>query len=165
MRSAPGQLGIVKLLGEASIGAGVRRVEALVGTDAYSFLAREHVLLSQVTDALKVRSEELPDRIASLVARLREAEKDLERLRGEKVLAVAGDLAANPTDVFGVAFVGHHAPDGTTADDLRKLVLDVRGRFPADRPCGRRSLGQGGRASGRHRRGQRSRPRVGRQGR
>ena len=39
------QLGLVKLLGEASIGSGVRRVEALVGTDAYDFLAREHAVV------------------------------------------------------------------------------------------------------------------------
>ena len=59
-----GQLGLVKILGEASIGAGVRRVEALVGADAYQFLAREHALVVQLTDALKVRPEELPERVA-----------------------------------------------------------------------------------------------------
>ncbi|MEO7979514.1 MAG: alanine--tRNA ligase, partial [Sporichthyaceae bacterium] len=58
-----GQLGLVSILGESSIGAGVRRVEALVGVDAYSFLAREHALVSQLTEALKVRPEELPDRV------------------------------------------------------------------------------------------------------
>jgi alanyl-tRNA synthetase len=56
-----GQLGIVKLLGESSIGAGVRRVEALVGVDAYKFLAREHVLLNSLTEIIKgARTEELP---------------------------------------------------------------------------------------------------------
>jgi alanyl-tRNA synthetase len=130
-----GQLGIVKILGEASIGAGVRRVEALVGVDAYSFLAREHLLVAQLTEALKVRPEELPERIAAMTARLREVEKDLERFRSSRVLEAAAELAANPTDVFGVAVVAHRAPDGTAADDLRRLVLDVRGRIPADRPA------------------------------
>jgi alanyl-tRNA synthetase len=50
-----GQLGLVKIMGEASIGAGVRRVEALVGVDAFRFLAREHVLLSQLGETLKAR--------------------------------------------------------------------------------------------------------------
>jgi alanyl-tRNA synthetase len=129
------QIGLVKILGESSIGAGVRRVEALVGLDAYSHLAREHVLVAQLTEALKARPEELPDRVAALTARLREAEKDLERLRSAQVLQAAGPLAAAPVDVFGVAVVTHRAPDGTVAEDLRRLVLDVRGRIPAERPA------------------------------
>ncbi|HEU4913160.1 MAG TPA: DHHA1 domain-containing protein, partial [Actinomycetes bacterium] len=130
-----GQLGLVKILGESSIGAGVRRVEALVGVDAYQFLAREHALVAQLTEALKVRPDELPDRIAALTAKLREVEKDLAGLRSGQVLAAAAQLATAPTDVFGVGVVTHRAPDGTSADDLRKLVLDVRGRIPADRPA------------------------------
>ncbi|HEU4675329.1 MAG TPA: alanine--tRNA ligase [Motilibacteraceae bacterium] len=130
-----GQLGVIKLLGESSIGSGVRRVEALVGTDAYSYLARENVLVNQLADLLKVRREELPDRVAGLVSRLRDAEREIDKIRAGQLLAAAGGLAQNPTDVFGVAFVGHVAPEGTTADDLRKLVLDVRGRIPADRPA------------------------------
>jgi alanyl-tRNA synthetase len=130
-----GQLGLVKILGEASIGAGVRRVEALVGVDAYQFLAREHALVAQLTDTLKVPRDELPDRVAGLVARLREVEKDLAALRSAQVLGAAGQLAAHPTDVFGVAVVTHRAPDGTSSDDLRRLVLDVRGRLGAERPA------------------------------
>ena len=130
-----GQLGLVKILGESSIGAGVRRVEALVGTDAYQFLAREHALVGQLTDALKVRPEELPERVAALTSRLREVEKDLERVRSAQVLAVAAELAAEPLDVFGVGVVTHRLPDDTNADDLRRLVLDVRGRIPGERPA------------------------------
>jgi len=130
-----GQLGVVKLLGESSIGAGVRRVEALVGTDAYRFLAREHLLVAQLAEQLKARPDELPDRVAGVVARLRDTEKELDRLRAGQVLRSAAGLAAGAKDVYGVAFVGHHAPDGTRADDLRRLALDVRGRIPADRPA------------------------------
>jgi alanyl-tRNA synthetase len=124
-----GRLGVVKLLHESSIGAGVRRVEALVGADAYDFLAREHVLLAQISEAVKARPEELPERINGIIGRLREAEKEIAGLRAGQVLAVAGELAANPRDLGGVAYVAHRAPDGTTADDLRKLALDVRARL------------------------------------
>ncbi|NHC13984.1 alanine--tRNA ligase [Motilibacter deserti] len=130
-----GQLGLVTLLGESSIGAGTRRVEALVGTDAYRFLAREHLLVNQLSDVLKARPEELPERIGGMVERLREVEKELQQVRSAQVLAAAGGLAASPADVFGVAVVTHHAPDGTSADDLRRLALDVRGRIPAERPA------------------------------
>ncbi|WP_088320515.1 alanine--tRNA ligase [Kineosporia sp. R_H_3] len=129
-----GQLGVVRLLGEGSIGSGVRRVEALVGADAYAWSAREHVLVSQLTDVLKVRPEELPDRVAALVAQLRDAQKEIDQIRAGQVLAVAGSLAAKPVDVFGVGVVTHDAGEAT-ADDLRTLALDVRGRMPADRPA------------------------------
>ncbi|GAA2735838.1 alanine--tRNA ligase [Actinocorallia aurantiaca] len=124
-----GQLGLIKLLGESSIGAGVRRIEALVGMDAFRFLARESVLVAQLSDQVKARREELPERVAGLVTRLREAEKDLERLRAEQVLAASAGLAEGARDVNGIAFVGHRAPDGTGADDLRRLAVDVRSRL------------------------------------
>jgi alanyl-tRNA synthetase len=127
------QLGVVKLLGESSIGSGVRRVEALVGADAYRFLAREHVLVAQLSEALKARPEELPERVADLVERLRGAEKEIERVRVAQLLAAAGELAAAAEDVSGVGFVAHRV-DGANAGDVRKLALDVRGRMPAGRP-------------------------------
>jgi alanyl-tRNA synthetase len=128
-----GQLGMVKLLSEASIGAGVRRVEGLVGLDAYSYLAREHVLLAQLATSFKVPAEEVPDRVAATVARLREVEKELDTLRAGAVLQQAGAFAAQAKDVFGVAFVGVEAPAGTPGDLLRGLALDIRGRLAADR--------------------------------
>jgi len=70
-----GHLGVIKLLGESSIGSGVRRVEALVGADAYQFLAREHVLVAQLSEALKARPEELPDRVNDIIERLRAARR------------------------------------------------------------------------------------------
>ncbi len=127
------QLGVVKLLGESSIGAGTRRVEALVGSDAYRFLAREHVLVAQLSDALKARPEELPERVHDLVERLRAAEKEIERVRVAQLLAAGGDLAAAAEEVGEVAFVGHRA-DGAGASDVRRLALDVRGRLPQGRP-------------------------------
>ena len=129
------QLGLVKLLGESSIASGVRRIEGLVGADAFTHLAREHLLVSQLTDALKARPEELVDRVHHALQRVRELEKELEKLRAANVLEQAGDLAASATDEFGVAVVAHRAPDGTGADDLRRLALDVRGRLGGDRPA------------------------------
>jgi alanyl-tRNA synthetase len=130
-----GQLGLVKLLSEASIGSGIRRVEALVGIDAFRFLAKENILVSQLSEQLKTRREELPERVSSLVTRLREAERELQRVRSAQLLEVAGDLAARPEEVGGVAFVAHRTPDGSDADNIRKLALDIRGRMPTDRPA------------------------------
>ena len=128
-----GQLGVVKLLGESSIGSGVRRVEALVGGDAYRFLAREHLLVAQLSEALKVRPEQLPERVNDIVDRLRTAEKEIEKVRLQQLLSSAGELVTKAEDIDGVSYVGHQA-EGANGGDVRTLALDVRGKMPADRP-------------------------------
>ncbi|MEH3079273.1 MAG: DHHA1 domain-containing protein [Quadrisphaera sp.] len=133
-----GQLGVVALLGEQSIGSGTRRVEALVGPDAHAHLARESALVSQLTGLLKVRSEELPDRIATLLDQLKEADRTIAAARAKEVLAAAGALAAGAEVVGGqgaagsaggVRVVATSAGEVASADDLRTLALDVRGRL------------------------------------
>ena len=81
------QLGVVKLLGESSIGSGVRRVEALVGVDAYRFFAREHLILNSVNETLKVtKPEELPERIESILEKLKGAEREIAQFRSKEAL-------------------------------------------------------------------------------
>ena len=126
------QLGLVTLLGESSIGSGVRRVEALVGTDAFSFLARERAIVGQLTELVKGRPEELPERIGGLMSRLKDAERDLDRLRKEQLQAAAGSLTDKARDVGGVTFLAHDAGE-SDAGDLRSMVLDLRGRLGEDR--------------------------------
>jgi alanyl-tRNA synthetase len=128
-----GNLGVIKLLGESSIGSGVRRVEALVGGDAYRFLAREHVLVAQLSEALKVRPEQLPERVNDIVEKLRAAEKEIEKVRVAQLLNAGGELAAAAQQVGPVKVVAHHAP-GAGGGDVRQLALDVRGRLPAGEP-------------------------------
>ena len=127
--SRSGQLGIVKLLGESSIGAGVRRVEALVGVDAYSFLAREHVLLNSLNDLIKsTRVEELPERISSLLSRLKEVEKELAQIKTKQALAAASSLIASAEKVNGISLLAHDMGENLSGDDLRSIALDLRTR-------------------------------------
>jgi alanyl-tRNA synthetase len=130
-----GQLGLVKLLGEASIGSGVRRIEALVGIDAFRFLARESVLVNQLSEQLKARPEELPERISGVVTRLRDAERELARLKSAELLQQSGELARQAENLGGVALVAHRVPDGVDGDMMRKLALDIRSRIPAVAPA------------------------------
>ena len=125
--SRSGQLGVVKLLGESSIGAGVRRVEALVGIDAYKFLAREHILLNSLTDLIKgSRAEELPERISDMLNKMREIEKELAAVRSAQALSQVDDLAKSATVINGHTFIGTVMSDGVSGDDLRKIAIDLR---------------------------------------
>ena len=124
-----GQLGVIKLLSESSIGAGVRRVEALVGVDAYKFLAREHILLNSLTELIKgARTEELPERISDLLNKMKEIEKELATVRSAQALAQVGDLAKTAAVINGVSFISSVMADGVSGDDLRKIAIDLRSR-------------------------------------
>jgi alanyl-tRNA synthetase len=125
-----GELGIVKLLSEASIGAGVRRVEALVGVDAYSFLAREHLLLNSLTDLIKgAKTQELPERISDLLDKLRVAEKDLAGFKTAKALESAVAALSAKISVGSLEMLAVELDPGINGDDLRVLALDLRNRI------------------------------------
>jgi alanyl-tRNA synthetase len=132
--SRSAQIGLVTLTGESSVGAGSRRVEAFVGIEGFRYLARERTLVSQLAGILNVQPEQLPERVSRLIGQVREAEKKLNQLRASELGSKAAELSASAQDVYGVSFVGHQASAASSADELRTLVLDVRGRLGNERP-------------------------------
>ena len=127
--SASGQLGVIKLLSESSVGAGVRRVEALVGVDAYKYLAREHLLLNSLTEIIKgSRAEELPERISDLLTKIKEIEKELATVRSAQAMSQIGSLAEKAVVVNGISVIATALGEGIAADDLRKIATDLKSR-------------------------------------
>jgi alanyl-tRNA synthetase len=124
-----GQLGVVKLLSESSIGAGVRRVEALVGADAYKFLAREHLLLNSLTELIKgSRAEELPEKISELLNKVKDIEKELAAVRSSQAMGQIGELASKFTEINGMQVLSVILADGVSSDDLRKIATDLKSK-------------------------------------
>ncbi|BBX95898.1 alanine--tRNA ligase [Mycobacterium lacus] len=126
------QIGPVTILGESSIGSGVRRVEAYVGLDSFRHLAKERALMAGLASSLKVPSDEVPARVANLVERLRAAEKELERARLASARAAAVNAAAGAQHIGNVRVVAQRMAGGMTAADLRSLVGDIRGKLGSD---------------------------------
>ena len=126
------QIGPVTILGESSIGSGVRRVEAYVGLDSFRHLAKERALMAGIASSLKVPSEEVPARVAQLVDRLKTAEKELDRMRLANARAAAVNAAAGAEQVGKVRVVAQRMAGGTSAADLRTLVGDIRGKIGSD---------------------------------
>ena len=121
-----GQLGVITFLSESSIGAGIRRVEALVGADAYRYLAREHHLVGQLAELTKVRPDELPDRISKMLDRLKQAEKEIAKARTSALTSNIEELVGAPVKVANTNLYRFTAPTGTTAGDLRDLVTSAK---------------------------------------
>lgn len=126
------QIGPVTILGESSIGSGVRRVEAYVGLESFRHLAKERALMAGLASSLKVPSDEVPARVANLVERLKAAEKELERTRMAGARAAATNAAAGAERIGNVRVVAQRMSGGMTAGELRSLVGDIRGKFGSD---------------------------------
>ena len=125
-----GHLGVVKFLSEGSIGAGVRRVEALVGADAYSFLAQEHVLLNQIGEALKARPEELMERISNIVTKLRDAEKELDKIKSANLRQNLAQSIVT-SSISGIDVKHVVLPSGSSANDVRAIATELKGQATA----------------------------------
>jgi alanyl-tRNA synthetase len=126
------QIGPVTILGESSVGSGVRRVEAYVGLDSFRHLAKERALMAGLASTLKVPSEEVPARVANLVERLRAAEKELDKMRLASARAAAANAAAGAEQIGKVRVVAQRMAGGMSAADLRTLVGDIKGKLGSD---------------------------------
>ncbi|MHB1010871.1 MAG: alanine--tRNA ligase [Propionibacteriaceae bacterium] len=124
------QIGLLSLLGEQSVGAGVRRVEAFVSQDAFSHLARERALVSNLTDLLKVQPDQLVERVERMLVQLKSAEKTINELNAAKALAQAGELATKAVAVEGLKVLAQRV--AVSGNDLRTLALDLRTRLGSD---------------------------------
>ncbi|MDZ8202410.1 alanine--tRNA ligase [Microbacterium sp. SSW1-59] len=127
--SGSAEVGLISLVGEASVGASNRRVEALVGLDAFRQLAAERALVSQLSTSLKTPRDQLPARIAELAADLRAAEKKIAAFEAKALTERAPSLVEKQQHIGGVRVVAETIGTAASADDVRSLALQVRDRL------------------------------------
>ncbi len=130
-----GNIGSLSILSEGSVGSGVRRIDALVGDGAYRHQAAERALVSELTGMLKGRPEELPEKVATLLDKVKASERQLEVLQ-EQILRSSGEEIASGATLVGDVLVAR-SDLGTisSGNALRSVVVDVRDRLGSDRPA------------------------------
>jgi alanyl-tRNA synthetase len=126
------EVGLVNLVSEASVGSTNRRVEALVGLDAFRDLAAERTIVSQLTSTLKTPREQLPERIAGLVAELKAAEKKIAAFEASRLSGRVPALAESAVRVGEYLAVIEDVGEFGTSDELRSLVTSVRERLGSE---------------------------------
>ena len=128
------QIGPVVITGEASVGSGQRRVEAVTGIEAFQYLARERDLVSQLAGELGAQRNELPEKIAQLIQRAKDAERELATLKAQGVREFAIGQAREAKTIGDVRVAAVRAPDGSNGGEARKLAVEIRGHLPAEQP-------------------------------
>lgn len=130
--SSSAEVGLISLVGESSVGASNRRVEALVGLDAFRSLAAERAIVSHLTSTLKTPRDQLPARVAELAASLKAAEKKIAAFESKALGDRVPALAATAVTLDGRKVVAESLGAAGSADDLRAVALQVRERLGSD---------------------------------
>ncbi|MHA6668051.1 alanine--tRNA ligase [Homoserinimonas sp. A447] len=128
--SRSAEVGLVNLVSESSVGSANRRVEALVGMDAFRDLATERAIVSQLTANLKTPREQLSERIADLMASLKTAEKKIAEYESAALSERVPALVQGAQRMGELTVVTEDVGILNSSDDLRSLVTAVRGRLP-----------------------------------
>jgi alanyl-tRNA synthetase len=127
--STSSEIGMINLVSEASVGSTNRRVESLVGLEAFRDLAAERALVSQLTSNLKTPREQLPERVNELVQSLKAAEKKIAAFEARALTDKVPALVSSATRAGSVSVVAEDIGGLNSADDLRMLVTATRAQL------------------------------------
>ncbi|NIV49602.1 MAG: alanine--tRNA ligase, partial [Gammaproteobacteria bacterium] len=125
---ATGEIGLLKIVSESGIAAGVRRIEALTGLGAFEHMREQEAGLRRVAGLLKTSPADAPERVEKLLAERRELERELERLRAEQRGAASSDLTENVKELAGTKVVAARV-DGVEGENLRSMVDELRDKL------------------------------------
>ncbi len=122
-----GEIGLFKIVSEAAVAAGVRRIEAVTGAAALSYLNGREQLLDRAAASLKAKPEDVPDRVAALMEERRKLEREITELR--RKLATGGSAAEDaPRDVGGINLAAR-VVEGVPAKELKPLADALKAKL------------------------------------
>lgn len=130
--SRSSQIGLVSLIGEASVGSGSRRIEALVGIEAFRSLAKERALVSRLVDLTKSSVENLEERISATLEDLKSASRKLATLQADALARQIPGLVERAKAVGLVKFVSMNVGSLNSVDELRALTVSLRDKMHSD---------------------------------
>ncbi len=127
--SRSSQVGLVSIIGEASVGSGSRRLEAFVGFEAFQALAAERALVSALTESFKVPREQLVEKIYSTVDELKSASRRLAALSMEQLKARIPEFLAAARQISGAKLVVANIGEVDSVDQVRDLAASLRDKL------------------------------------
>ena len=130
--SRSSQIGLVSLLGDSSVGSGSRRLEALVGIEAFRSLASERALVTRLVESMKAPREQLEERIASAIEELKSAQKKLSAANSGRLIELVAPAIGSARQTNGYKIVDIRLGELGDSTDLRTIALEARGRLASE---------------------------------
>ena len=123
-----GEIGLLKIISEAGIGAGIRRIEALTGAAAYRYFEQRNGLLEQVSAQLKTSVEQLPERVTGLQAEVKDIQREFQRLQLKLAGMEVDDLLSNVSQKSGVPVLSARVSAGNM-ETLREMADRLKNKL------------------------------------
>jgi len=127
--SRSSEIGLINLVSETSVGSANRRIESLVGYEAFRDLAAERAIVNELSTGLKTPRDQLGTRIGDLLASLKAAEKRIAQFEAAALSERVPALVATGHTVGKVTLVAENVGSVASSDELRSLVTSVRERL------------------------------------
>lgn len=122
---ASGEIGLFRILSEAGIAAGIRRIEAVTGRLAYDYLAKRDEILEQSAAMLKTNPDDLVARLEKVLAEMKEKDREINALKQKLASSQVGDIMSQVKEINGVKFLGAEV-DGMDANALRNMGDELK---------------------------------------
>ncbi len=125
---ATGEIGLFRILSEAAVAAGVRRIEAVAGLTAYDVMKLDRELIKAVAGKVNSPIHELEKKIESLLAHQKSLEKEIQIAQQRNASNAANELLGSAQTVNGIPLITHNLGDAT-GDFLQAIADALKGRF------------------------------------
>ena len=126
--SRTGDIGLMRIVSEGGVAAGVRRIEAVTGARALAWIAEGEAQLAQVAEMVKGSREEVSERVRGLLDKNRALEKELEQLKAKLASSQGSDLAAQAVEVNGIQVLAAKL-EGADPKSLRDTVDQLKSKL------------------------------------
>ncbi|MEM6938427.1 MAG: DHHA1 domain-containing protein, partial [Pseudomonadota bacterium] len=123
-----GDIGLLKIVSESGIAAGVRRIEAVTGDGALDYVASQEAALSEAASLVKGSAADVPAKVRQLMEKSRELEKALAAARASLASKAGGDLSEQAVEVGGIKVVAARL-EGVKPQELRQMVDKLKDKL------------------------------------
>lgn len=120
-----GDIGLFKIISETGVAAGIRRIEALTGAEAWKAMKREEVELRAIGTALKAKPGEIAEKVQRLIKQQKETERALQALQAKIAINHSKDLISSARNVKGVQVLSRLV-EAKSPKDLRELADRIK---------------------------------------
>ncbi len=123
-----GDIGLLKIVSEGGIAAGVRRIEAVTGAGALRWVGENQQRLQRIAELLRSSRDDVDEKVSQMLEKNRKLEKELQQLKGKLASSQGSDLAAQAVDINGIKVLAARL-DGADAQTLRDTLDQLKNKL------------------------------------